>query len=181
MKPHKKDLNRYPDELEDVSLYDFMTRSESGMPKIIEFMNVWARDLPRLNDFMLVRYEDLKEDPHEVLRAILQFIGTPGSDSQIQEAVEFGSYEKMKAMEDKGSFWLSGGRMKPRDRANPDSFKVRRAKVGGYRDYLNDEQINEIDALINATLSPTFGYGSRPRGSARSMVTDRATLGSQTS
>lgn len=179
MKSHKKDLNRYPDGLEDVSLYDFVMRSESGMPKIIEFMNVWASDLPRLKDFMLVRYEDLKDDPHGVLRTILQFIGTPGSDSQIQEAVEFGSYEKMKAMEEKGSFWLSGGRMKPRDRANPNSFKVRRAKVGGYRDYFNDDQVTQIDALVDATLSPTFGYGSHS-GSAQPMGTDQAALGART-
>ena len=34
------------------------------------------------------------------------------------------------------------------DKSNPDSFKVRRAKVGGYRDYFDDAQVAEIDALV---------------------------------
>ncbi len=53
---------------------------------------------------------------------------------------------------------FSSGRMKPGDKNNPDSFKVRRAKVGGYRDYFEDDQIELIDALVKERLSPAFGY-----------------------
>lgn len=49
--------------------------------------------------------------------------------------------------------------MTPRDPSNPHSYKVRRAKVGGYRDYFDAEQVAQIDALVSATLSPVFGYG----------------------
>jgi hypothetical protein len=125
-------------------------------------MNLWAEEIPRLKDFLLVRYEDLKSDPNSTLRDIVAFAGTPGSDSEIREAVEFGAYENMKKMEQKRSFWLSGGRMKPRDRKNPNSYKVRRAKVGGYRDYFDDGQLRELEALMYSTLSPVFGYGERP-------------------
>jgi len=48
--------------------------------------------------------------------------------------------------------------MVPKDRKNPNSYKVRRAKVGGYRDYFEDGQIVEIEKLLNETLSPVFGY-----------------------
>jgi hypothetical protein len=48
--------------------------------------------------------------------------------------------------------------MVPKDRDNPNSYKVRRAKVGGYRDYFNDAQVEQIEALVNSTLSPDFGY-----------------------
>ena len=44
----------------------------------------------------------------------------------------------MRKLEEKSTFWLAGSRMKPGDKANPNSFKVRRAKVGGYRDYFDD-------------------------------------------
>ena len=72
--------------------------------------------------------------------------------------VEFASLENMRRMEQEKSFWLGGGRMKPADRSNPQSFKVRRAKVGGYRDYFDDEQAAAIDALMAARQGPLFGY-----------------------
>jgi alcohol sulfotransferase len=35
---------------------------------------------------------------------------------------------------------------------------VRRAKVGGYRDYFDDDQVEEIDRYIRASLDPIFRY-----------------------
>ena len=74
--------------------------------------------------------------------------------------MEFASYENMKKLEEKRVFWASGARVKPGDRKNPNSFKVRRAKVGGYRDYFDDDQVAQIDALVNDTLSDYFGYAA---------------------
>ena len=98
---------------------------------------------------------------------MLEFIGTPGTDSEIRDAVEYGSIENMKKLEQNTSSWLGGGRLKPRDPSNPHSYKVRRAKVGGYRDYFDAEQLTQIDALVNDTLSPVFGYTDRPDQSRR--------------
>ena len=53
---------------------------------------------------------------------------------------------------------LAGGRMVPRDKDNPDSYKVRKGKVGGYRDYFTDEEVAAIDARLAETLDPLFGY-----------------------
>jgi hypothetical protein len=61
-------------------------------------------------------------------------------------------------MEGKQQFRLAGGRMMPRDKDNPDSYKVRRAKVGGYRDYFTDEEVAAIDARLADTLDPLFNY-----------------------
>lgn len=35
---------------------------------------------------------------------------------------------------------------------------MRRAKVGGYRDYFSDEQVREIETYIDRNLDPMFGY-----------------------
>jgi hypothetical protein len=48
--------------------------------------------------------------------------------------------------------------MVAKDRSNPESFKVRRGKVGGYRDYFTDDQVAEIEGLIQKHLSQVFGY-----------------------
>ena len=92
----------------------------------------------------------------------MAFIGTPGSADEIQEAVAFASFENMRKMETNSTFWLSGGRMRPRDRQNPQSFKTRRGKVGGYRDYFDDGEIAQIDRLVEEQLSPVFGYAGQP-------------------
>jgi hypothetical protein len=158
MKPGKKDLLSYPGHGEDVELFDFLMRPDWGLARVIDFMNLWARDMPRLNDFLLIRYEDLRSDAARILTELMDFIGTPATDEQIRDAVEFGSIENMRKMEQQGSFWMSGGRMKPKDRDNPESYKVRRAKVGGYRDYLTDEQAEQIASIVRETLDPVFGY-----------------------
>jgi hypothetical protein len=158
MKRSKKALNEYPGHGEDVDLVDFLMRPGAGLPKIVEFMNAWAREVPANPRLLVVRYEDLRAAPEATLARILERIGTPGSTEEIAEAVRFASFENMRRLEERRTFWLSGGRMKPRDHANPDSFKVRRGKVGGFRDYLDDEQVAALDAYLEKHLSPVFRY-----------------------
>jgi len=164
MKASKIDLLEFPDRAYDVDLFDFVMDPKYGLCRAIDFLNLWARDLPDLGNCLLVRYEDLRADAAGTLARILEFVGTPATPGQIQDAVDFGSVENMRKMEQKGGFWLSGGRMKPRDRTNPDSYKVRRAKVGGYRDYFSDAQVDEIETLLSARLSPLYGYAALPAG-----------------
>jgi len=159
MTKRKQAINDYPSADEDVSLYDFVMRPSCGLPKIIDFMNGWARDLTQIKDLLVVRYEDLRAQPAEQLRQILDFIGTPATPDEIRQAVEFASIDNMRQLEQKRVFWLSGRRMLAKDRSNPNTYKVRRAKVGGYRDDFTQEQLAAIDALVSASLLPGFGYG----------------------
>ncbi len=158
MRDSKKALNAYPAEDAELSVFDFVTQASAGLPKIIDFMNLWAKEAGRLEALLVVRYEDMRARPQETLGRILEFLGTPGTPEQLAEAVDFASVENMRAMEQKKTFWLSGSRMKPKDRNNPQSFKVRRAKVGGYRDYFTDEEVARIDEMIATRLDPSFGY-----------------------
>ncbi|WP_051152016.1 sulfotransferase domain-containing protein [Fodinicurvata sediminis] len=158
MRDRKKSINQYPQGMEDLSVYDFVMDEKAGLPKIIGFMNVWAREMDRFENILIVRYEDMRDDPGDALQRVTDFIGTEGSKDQIEESVRFASVENMRNMETNRTFWLSGSRMVTRDKSNPNAYKVRRAKVGGYRDYFEDEQIREIEDYINKHLSPVFGY-----------------------
>jgi hypothetical protein len=159
MKSSKIDLLGFPQRDEALDVFNFVMGAEAGLPRIIDFMNIWARDIDALPDFLMVRYEDLRKEPERVMGRLLEFMGTPATAEEIRDAIDFGSVDNMRKMEQKGSFWLSGGRMKPRDKANPESFKVRRAKVGGYLDYFDDAQAQAIHAMLRDRLSPVFGYG----------------------
>lgn len=158
MRTGKKSLNDYPEHGSDISVFDFVARHEAGLGKIIDFMNLWAAEKPHLQDLLVVRYEDMRANPDEVLAGIVAFLGTPGEGDQVRQAVEYASFENMRRLEERRVFWLAGGRMVPKDRANPNTYKVRRAKVGGYRDYFEDEEVAEIDAVVRERLSPIYGY-----------------------
>jgi len=160
MKREKKGLLAYPDHGQDVSVFDFMQRPEWGLSRVVDFMNLWARDIPDFADLLLIRYEDLRTDPDAQLTSLFEFLGTPANPDEIRDAVKFGSIDNMKKMEQQGSFWRAGGRMKPGDHKNPDSYKVRRAKVGGFRDYFSDAEVAWVEAYVDRHLAPLFGYHS---------------------
>jgi hypothetical protein len=164
MRPNKAVLNQYPNQQQDVEIFDFVAREPAGLAKVIDFMNGWAGEIGRSDDLLVVRYEDMRARPEQTLTGMLAFIGTPSSELEARDAVEFASFENMRKMEENSTFWLSGGRMRPKDRNNPQSFKTRRGKVGGYRDYFDDSQVAEIDRIVEERLSPLFGYARQSTG-----------------
>lgn len=159
MLPGKKLLNRYPQHGSDTDVWSFITHPDCGIPRIVDFLNDWASAVPELGDNLLViRYEDMRKDPHAVMRRVLDFVATPGTPEEIDKAVEFAAYENMKKLEEKKQFKGSGARVRPGDKSNPNSFKVRRAKVGGYRDYFEDDKVAVIDGMVQQRLAPLYGY-----------------------
>jgi Sulfotransferase domain len=164
MRPGKKALNRYPSQGADISIYDFVMDDDAGLPKIIRFMNDWARAREQVADrLILMRYEDLRANTAGELERMLRFMGHDPRPADLADCVAFASVENMRALEEKRVFWLAGSRMKAKDTSNPDSYKVRRAKVGGYRDYFDEAQAAAIQRLIDERLMPGFGYLSRER------------------
>lgn len=157
MRPNKKFINDYPAHGADIDTWDFVLDEDAGVPRIVDYFNGWAAAIPELKDVLVVRYEDMRREPGEVLAKIMAFTGTDVTPDQVQEAVDFAAYENMKKMEEEKFFKGSGARVKPGDKNNPQSFKVRKAKVGGYRDYFTDEQCEQLQQLVNQ-LDPMFGY-----------------------
>jgi Sulfotransferase domain len=159
IKPSKVTINNYPPQGSDISLFDFvMGDNGGGMKAVTDYLNLWAAEADKVKAFHLLRYEDLRSNTREELRRLLGFMQVDATDAQVEAAVEYSSYENMKKMESKEQFRFAGGRMMPRDKDNPDSYKVRRAKVGGYRDYFTDEEVAAIDARLAAELDPLFRY-----------------------
>lgn len=160
MQPNKKFINDYPPHGANIDIWDFVVDKEVGVPRIVGYFNEWAQAIPELGNILVLRYEDMRADPGAVLSSILDFTGCAVTAEQVREAVEFASYDNMKKMEEDKFFKGSGARVKPGDRGNPQSFKVRKAKVGGYRDYFTDEQCAQLEQMI-APLHPMFGYGGQ--------------------
>ena len=178
MRPHKKKLNDYPSD-GSIGPFDFLMEPEQGLPRVINYFNAWVREIPKVGDVLVVRYEDMRKDPGAVLARILEFTGSPATDEQIADAVEFARFENLKEMEEKTRFSLlrSNWRLVPGDKGNPDSYKVRRAKVGGYRDYFSEEELARIDGMVDGDLVPTLGYTSAERAAQTEGGEDGSQIG----
>jgi hypothetical protein len=167
---HKQELINHfiehPIDRRTIEMWDFVRYSDIGLPFLIEFLNTWERNLAGLERTLVTRYEDLRTEPTAVLRQITSLMGDTFSEAELQEAVDFGSFDNLRKLESEG-FFRQGG-LTLRDPRDPESFKVRRAKVGGYRDYFTPEQVAELEDLMASRLSPTFGYG--PSGQAEPVV-----------
>ena len=165
MRDRKKTINAYPDD--DVSIFDFVSSHPAGLEKTVDFMNCWASERDRLRDFMILRYEDLKADTAGRLDAVTRFIDKAGKPESIEGAVAYASFENMRKLETENKSWLTGGRMKAKDPSNPESFKTRRGKVGGFRDYFTEAEVEAILAYVDQHLDPVFGYGRQAAAAAR--------------
>jgi len=161
---HKQELINHfiehPIDRHTVSMWDFVRHSDIGLPSLIEYVNTWARNVERLEHGMLVRYEDMRAEPAKTLSAVTKLMGESFSAEEIAGAVEFGSFDNLRQLEGKG-FFRQGG-MTLRNRDDPNAFKVRRGRVGGYRDYFEPEQVAELERLMAERLSPNLGYGVAP-------------------
>jgi len=157
---HKQELVnhfiKHPIDRHTISMWDFVRHSDIGLPFLIDYLNTWERNLAALENGLIVRYEDLRGEPAASLKRIVDLMGEPFGEPEIEEAVRFGSFDNLRQLESKG-FFRQGG-MTLRNPKDPESFKVRRAKVNGYRDYFTPEQAAELEALMVDRLSPSFGY-----------------------
>jgi hypothetical protein len=170
---HKQELINaaidHPIDRHTIEMWEFVRHSDIGLPSLIEFLNYWERNLAALDKTLLTSYEALRADPGSVLKQITGLMGDTFSDEEIQAAVDFGSFDNLRKLESEG-FFRSGG-LTLRNAGDPESFKVRRAKVGGYRDYFTPEQADELEQLVVTHLSPTLGYNTiNPRSSQSDSV-----------
>jgi Sulfotransferase domain len=148
-----------PLELRQRTVSEMLRDEKLGMRAIIGTMNHWINEFSERDNFTLVRYEALRASPAEHFRDLLTVLGESAPDATIfQEALEFSRFENMQKLEAAGAF--DSNILHPGDVRDPESFKVRRGKVGGYREYLSrDDQEYAASALEE--LDQRFGYGSR--------------------
>lgn len=145
-----------PESARNMPIFDFVMDQTMGLPNVMELMNRWEREIRSLPRSLLVRYEDMHADPKDQLGRVTAFIGSEATPDQIAKAVDFASFDRLKEKERSGFF--SGDRLRPTNPSNPDSFKVRRGKIGGYMEYFDSEQIATIDDLVKSRLTGYYGY-----------------------
>jgi hypothetical protein len=126
----------------------FLRDPHYGIRKILTFYDQWDRAQGVPAGFRLVRYADLHERPQATLAAALRFLGEDLDDDVIASAIKFASFDSMKQMEAGGYF--KSRKLQPSNSSDPESFKARKGVVGGYREYLDEEDCKFVEEQIAA-------------------------------
>ena len=113
----KMSLSEYIDLFHETALADFCT-----------WIDLWdeKRDKDRS---IMVRYEDMLKDPHQVLRKILDVYELPATEDRINDMVEKNTFAR-----------LSGGRQRGQEQKK--SF-FRKGKAGDWKNHFSKEQADK--------------------------------------
>src|SRR5438105_5526534 len=154
-----------PKEIREMSIEKLLRHPRFGIAVMVEVMNSWITEFGDRSDFTIVRYEDFRADPARMFHELLRAIGEKQIDETVfGPAIDFSDFRNMRKLEAAGEF---GSKiLQPRDREDPESFKVRQGKVGGFRDYLSGESQNYAGRIF-AGLDRRFGYNDAPRTGQR--------------
>jgi hypothetical protein len=138
------------------SLSEFIRDPQVGFISYVKFMNSWLEGRNSVRFFMILRYEDLQHSPNYEIERLLKFMEIKNvSKEAIEEAIEYASFDNMQEMESKNT--LNNEKLQAADLDNPDSYKVRKGKVGNYKEELSSDDIAFMNNKMEG-LYPDFGY-----------------------
>jgi len=144
------------------TLAEFIIDPVYGLDKLFRFYEVWASHHADVSEFFLWRYEDVRRDQEGQLKRLLAFLGEEVNEVAMRDAIQFSSFENLKAMESSGKKFVykSSGfdafGEGPRD--DPNAFHIRKGQVGGYRDELPAELVAKLEQRVKSEMPTFFGY-----------------------
>ncbi len=145
----------------DSFLLSFLRGKALQMGSWQEHSRSWLESpLAKNGNLLVVRYEDLRQNPEEKVGELLQFIGATPNVEIIRRAIENNTLQQMRAKENNakrsGEQSILLGRRKSE---KEESRFVRKGAIGGWRGKLTDAQLKIIEDYAGDTLTAT-GYES---------------------
>tara|TARA_B100000131_G_C18018063_1_gene573372 strand:- start:184 stop:948 length:765 start_codon:yes stop_codon:yes gene_type:complete len=139
-----------PLKFENIS--EFLRDEKLGFKRIIHFYNLWYKNKKFAKKFLLIRYEDLLNDGITELDKITTFLNIDIPISNLKKIYNNSSADKMRKLEigrNLKGFKYFGDTI--------NHLKVRRAKIGSYKDELSDEDILYCNIEMK-NLNTYFNY-----------------------
>ncbi|GAB3807180.1 sulfotransferase domain-containing protein [Virgibacillus kimchii] len=103
--------------------------------------------------FLLIKYEDLLENTRKEAERIIDFLNLDRTEKEINEAVEWASFDNMSALEKKQRDHLIGNS----PTVNQSIPFVREGKANNWKSFLSEAQQRKINQSFEITLS-RLGY-----------------------
>ncbi len=133
--------------LRETQMIDFLLDPRLGVPRVVRFLRYWENALAAHPRALRVSYEALRADTGEAFGRVARFLDPATSAAEISDAVAFGDFGMMQARERAGFF--NSERLRASGET-PEALKVRRGKIGGYRDYLSAEEIRMVELMMQS-------------------------------
>lgn len=144
----------------DGTMTEFIQQPDGGLASLVTYFNIWAAHRGEADGYMLLRYEELQDDPIREFSRLIGFLDWPDfGEDEVRRAVTAGRFEEMHNLESSGD--LESIRLAAPASGDPEAFKTRRGIVGGYVDYLDQSDIDYIDAYLDEHLDDTYSYYKR--------------------
>lgn len=137
-------------------LREYIKTTEDFRDYYIKIIKDWQINKRFAKDFLMVKYEDLRGEIFFEVSKILNFLSVPIDKEILEKAIQFSSFDNMRKMEVQGSSLVRSGPMTAKKNA-PEALKVRKGKVGGYREYLTEKDIEYVDSIVNSELGTIYG------------------------
>jgi len=145
------------------SLEEFIEHPVFGLEKLLKFYHIWLEGKDNVADFHLWRYEDARQNPLGTFKRLLEFLGEELDSTALHDAVEFASFENLKALEASNRrdivFKSSGLYVFGSTPAeNPNAFHIRKGEVAGYKNELAPDVVAKLEQRVKAEMPAFFGY-----------------------
>ena len=133
------------------SLSEYIRHPYTGIEKLLVAHQRWSWYSRTVPTFLLQRYESFHTDVESSVTAMLDFLGIKVDPAALAQSIEFARFENMRRLETEGYFKSDAMRVAGSD---PDARKVREGRVGGYKEYMLDEDIAFVDSMIRQVGYP---------------------------
>lgn len=130
------------------TLAEFVADPEWGLPDLLSYLESWA---PHIDDpdVTVVTYEALKSDPIPSFGLLVEGLGIESDRESLEAALERASVDRMRKVESTSGV----GQPQAYDFDDPNARRVRKAKVGSWREEMDDDTI----ALMLAEIESSAG------------------------
>ena len=126
----------------------FLRDSEVGVADLVRYLNSWAPCL-QTSRALVLTYEQLRHDPETGFLRLAAHLGIQTERAVARAALSQASFERMREVERR--FGIEGYDY---DWTDPEARRVRRAQIGGYRDYLDEQDCRYISTECAQGLAP---------------------------
>jgi len=134
------------------TISDYIRNDQLGMSRLIRFYEFLANEKGKY-DHIIVAYEDMHTNINKQMKFILNFSGIDVNEEFINDSINFAQFSNMQSLE-KSNFF--GEKLSPKNNKDVNSYKVRKGKIGSYKDELNHEDVIYINDRITKELHSYF-------------------------
>jgi hypothetical protein len=131
----------------DGDLQTFIRHPKHGVKGYCDYLNSWAPAVLS-GRVHVISYEALHARTEKTVTAVLEFLSIPVDKPLLLKSITLSSFNAMRAVEVE-----RGLPDHPADEGDPESLRVRRGKIGGSSDYLDEEDFKAIFSICDETLT----------------------------